>query len=147
MRILNNIQKRLQKLMGKNLRKKSATQLNRNVCEATRVFTPTHKKVGGSPMVLRARLSYSDGNEEQLFNVGSARLNIGRIYNNEICLRDVKVSRLHAFIVLESGEHILYDAKSRNGTYVNNIQINKHRLLDGDLIKIGDVQLRYSVVR
>lgn len=73
------------------------------------------------------------------------RVNMGRRESNELPLTDMNTSRLHSYIVFEEGGHILYDAKSLNGTYVNHHRIARKRLKDGDRIKIGNTVLLYEV--
>jgi hypothetical protein len=75
--------------------------------------------------------------------IGSTRVNIGRWDNCDFRLNDTTVSRLHAYILFINGEHILYDAESANGTYVNNKRIAFKVLYDGDDIKVGNVVLNY----
>jgi pSer/pThr/pTyr-binding forkhead associated (FHA) protein len=50
------------------------------------------------------------------------------------------VSRIHADIRLEGGDHYIEDVGSSNGTYVNNLPLlpgNRHRLRPGDRISLG----------
>lgn len=55
----------------------------------------------------------------------------------EIVLDDSKVSAEHARIRLDHGQFVLYDLASTNHTYVNDQEIQKYILHDGDQIKIG----------
>ena len=75
------------------------------------------------------------------------RVNIGRRESNELPLTDMNTSRLHAYILFEEGSHVLYDAKSLNGTYVNHHRITCKRLQNGDRIKVGNTVLIYAVKR
>lgn len=68
---------------------------------------------------------------------------IGRIPGSDIILNDRKVSRRHARLLVTNTVDI-EDLQSTNGTYVNNEQISKARLLDGDLITIGKTVLKFS---
>lgn len=72
------------------------------------------------------------------------RINIGRRPSNEMVLNDKSTSRLHAYIVRENGGHVIYDARSLNGTYVNGENITKKKLADSDEIKIGDTVILYK---
>ena len=76
-------------------------------------------------------------------NIGSNRVNIGRWDNCDFRLKDTTVSRLHAYILFINGEHILHDAESANGTYVNNKRVAYKVLNDDDDIKIGSSILNY----
>ena len=41
---------------------------------------------------------------------------------------------------------MLYDAESRNGSFVNGVRITTQRLRDGDEIRLGTTALRYGVL-
>ena len=73
------------------------------------------------------------------------RINIGRREANELPLTDMNTSRLHSYIVYEDGGHVLYDAKSLNGTYLNEHRITRRHLQNGDRIKVGSSVLLYEV--
>lgn len=78
-------------------------------------------------------------------DLGAERVNIGRRESNELPLTDMNTSRLHAYITYEEGGHTLYDAKSLNGTYVNNHRVTRKRLKAGDRIKLGNTVILYEV--
>lgn len=78
-------------------------------------------------------------------DLGAERTNIGRRESNELPLTDMNTSRLHAYVVFEEGGHSLYDAKSLNGTYVNNHRVTRKRLKAGDRIKLGNTVILYEV--
>jgi hypothetical protein len=73
------------------------------------------------------------------------RVNIGRTRDNDLRIVDPTVSRLHAMLTVRNGEAMLVDANSRNGIYVNGIQVRYARLDDGDLVTFGTVRFRYRV--
>lgn len=73
------------------------------------------------------------------------RINIGRREGNELPLTDMNTSRLHAYVVCEDGDNIVYDAKSLNGTYVNGHRIAHKKLQHGDHIKVGNTVIVYEV--
>lgn len=54
-----------------------------------------------------------------------------------IILDDSKISGEHARIRMEQGQFTLYDLASTNHTYVNDQEIQKHILRDGDEIRLG----------
>jgi hypothetical protein len=58
---------------------------------------------------------------------------------------DITVSRMHALIVLEGSDYRIYDGGSSSGTWVNNRPVPEYgfQLADGDLIRLGDVLVRY----
>jgi pSer/pThr/pTyr-binding forkhead associated (FHA) protein len=66
-----------------------------------------------------------------------AALRIGRTPDNDIVIDNLAVSRLHALIEEEKGEHYVKDCDSLNGTEVNGERIKRCRLRDGDEITIA----------
>jgi anti-sigma B factor antagonist len=72
---------------------------------------------------------------------------IGRLADNEICLEDNALSRLHARIFFEGGEFILEDLNSANGTFLADARggaakkIARRALKDGDRIELGESML------
>ncbi len=74
---------------------------------------------------------------------GSA-VRIGRDPDNEIVLRDPRVSRHHARIIFERGFFVLYDLASANGTVVNGKRISIAPLVDGAVIRMGSCMGRFS---
>jgi serine phosphatase RsbU (regulator of sigma subunit) len=62
---------------------------------------------------------------------------IGRQNGNELVLRDNRISRQQAQIVLEHGKFILVDNNSRHGTHVNGKRVNQHELQARDVIDFG----------
>ena len=64
-------------------------------------------------------------------------VSIGREEGNNIRLSDERISRFHAKIQDDSGEIILTDLESTNGTRVNGNAIHIRRLKPGDRINLG----------
>ena len=72
---------------------------------------------------------------------------LGRSKNNEITLRDTSVSRRHAEIHRDTGdEFTLIDLNSLNGVFVNGEKIGRYKLKESDVIEIGDVELRFTLM-
>ncbi|MGE3316092.1 MAG: sigma 54-interacting transcriptional regulator [Planctomycetaceae bacterium] len=70
---------------------------------------------------------------------------IGRAPTNRVVVRDEICSRNHCEIFLAGSAWTLRDLGSRNGTLVNNVQINGDRELNGgELIQIGGCQLGFT---
>ncbi len=70
-------------------------------------------------------------------------VNIGRDTENDIVLDRDSVSRRHAQVATASGQKILVDLGSTNGTYVNDSPIREHPLRAGDQLKIGDTIFKF----
>lgn len=71
-------------------------------------------------------------------------INIGRESNNDIVIRDARVSRHHLQLRKRFGAYTLFDVNSRGGTLVNDTAVREHRLQDGDVIHIGHTRLVYT---
>ena len=74
-----------------------------------------------------------------------AMLTIGRRSECDIPIKDPAVSGNHAEIEYVGNGYILRDAGSTNGVHVAGRQIKEKALKDGDLITIGEHQLRVSI--
>lgn len=77
---------------------------------------------------------------------GERQIYIGRKETNDFVLADESASRIHAYIAYERHRHILYDAGSLNGTFVNKKPVSRRELRDGDKILIGRTTLTYKVL-
>lgn len=66
---------------------------------------------------------------------------LGRDPDNDLPLADVKLSRHHCRILRTPEGFLLEDLESRNGTFVNGIQIRRHLLSLGDAVMIGVTSL------
>ena len=86
-----------------------------------------------------AELEKTDGERVRVKGTCS----IGRSPGNDIVLADPEVSRRHALIQAQHRyEFWLLDLGSRNGTYVNDLRVNRPVLLrDEDEIDIGPFRL------
>jgi pSer/pThr/pTyr-binding forkhead associated (FHA) protein len=96
---------------------------------------------GGS----RARLEVitGQGMAGSSYSIRRNGLTIGRSEQRDIVIPDSASSRHHATIAIEDGNYVLSDAGSANGMYVNNERIRNHQLTPGDVIRIGNTELRF----
>lgn len=72
-------------------------------------------------------------------------LTIGRLPDRHLVLDDAGVSRVHAEIRRLGTSFRLVDAGSANGTVVNGTRVVDHLLDDGDVIRMGDVEMTFRV--
>lgn len=71
---------------------------------------------------------------------------IGRGKNCDITFEDVSLSSKHIHIWYEEKEWHLEDMKSKNGTLLNDEKVDDQFLLDdGDIIKIGQIELQFCM--
>lgn len=93
-----------------------------------------------------ARLVVVQGSASQAaLDLSTASLLIGRDNSCGLVVNEVQVSRQHARIDYLSGNWIISDLNSSNGTFINNTSITRHTLRHGDLVQIGQTVLRFEV--
>jgi len=67
---------------------------------------------------------------------------VGRAKTNAIVIDDALASRVHAVLVTSADGLEIRDNSSSNGTFVNGKLINRAMLRDGDVVTIGNTDLR-----
>ena len=70
---------------------------------------------------------------------------IGRRGTADIPLLEESVSTAHAVIFERDGKRYLRDLGSRTGTFINGRKIHQEELRGGDVIRIGETELRYQL--
>lgn len=78
--------------------------------------------------------------------IGERKVYLGRRDQNDFILTDLNVSRLHASIEYERHRHVIRDAGSLNGLFVNGTRTSDACLLPGDEIGLGNTLLRYEII-
>lgn len=71
------------------------------------------------------------------FSLEPKSVQIGRHPTTDLTLEDQGISRIHARIYREHGEHWIEDLGSRNGTYVQGRRVEHCLLEDGDWLQLG----------
>jgi pSer/pThr/pTyr-binding forkhead associated (FHA) protein len=74
----------------------------------------------------------------------SGRLLIGRSRHNDICLPSRFVSRNHAVLIVSENVTHVVDLRSTNPTRVNGQPVQNRALVSGDLLSVGNYQLRFD---
>ena len=69
--------------------------------------------------------------------VGGRAVMIGRAPDNDIAIDNLAVSNYHARVYTEAGRLVVEDLDSLNGTFVNEMRVERATLQDGDSILIG----------
>lgn len=99
-------------------------------------------------VTLIARVTMREGAKEVslVFRPGGKRLNVGRAADNELCLNDASVSKIHSALVMnQQGTLLVADTGSTNGTFINGRRIaygQSQLIEDGDVVGFGDVEVR-----
>lgn len=81
--------------------------------------------------------------EDVVFPLIVEEVLVGRLNSVDLIIDEVGVSRVHAKIVREMNLCVVMDLRSKTGTRVNGKQIERHELMDGDVIEIGKTSLKY----
>ena len=101
----------------------------------------------GTPDVQsKARIEIQNGGfEGMVFELSSAETLIGRNPTTDITLLDDGISREHAVILLDedSGDYVVEDLQSTNGTKVNGKRVRSTALQSGDLIELGRTRFQF----
>src|SRR5206468_7026777 len=70
-------------------------------------------------------------------SVGTRPVTIGRSPDNDLPVDNLAVSNHHAKVYFEAGRLVVEDLDSLNGTFVNDLRVERATLHDGDSIWIG----------
>ncbi len=78
------------------------------------------------------------------YPITSRGLSVGRAEDRDVVIPDPAASRHHAQISLQSGEYVLRDMGSANGIFVNAVRVRECTLADGDILRIGNTEMRFT---
>src|SRR5882762_1259538 len=73
--------------------------------------------------------------------LGTRPVTIGRSPDNDIPIDNLAVSNYHARVYVEAGSLVIEDLGSLNGSFLNDIRVERAMLKDGDAILIGKHQI------
>jgi hypothetical protein len=74
-------------------------------------------------------------------SLGTRPVTIGRAPDNDLSIDNLAVSNYHARVYTEAGSLVVEDLNSLNGSFLNDIRIERAMLKDGDTIQIGKHQI------
>ncbi|MCH7897884.1 MAG: AAA family ATPase [Proteobacteria bacterium] len=89
----------------------------------------------------------TEGETESVHSFPKGRVIVGRSPDNEIYIKSKFVSRHHAQLVSDDDGCVIEDLNSTNGMFIDEKQIKKRRLQDGDVISLGAHQIVYTDLR
>jgi pSer/pThr/pTyr-binding forkhead associated (FHA) protein len=78
--------------------------------------------------------------------IGSKPVRIGRSPDNDLVVDNLAVSNDHARVYFESGRLVVEDRGSLNGTFVNDLRVERATLHDGDSIWIGKHHIKVDSI-
>src|SRR5579871_4465868 len=76
--------------------------------------------------------------------IGGRPVTIGRSPDNDLAVDNLAVSNYHARVYVEAGRLVVEDLDSLNGTFVNDLRVERATLHDGDSIWVGKHHIRVS---
>jgi len=83
-----------------------------------------------------------NGDTQQEFEFVNSRALIGRSDHSDMLINGEFVSRQHALLIRDENAVIIFDLKSRNGTFVNSRRVSSKVLRDSDIIMIGEHRIK-----
>ncbi len=102
-----------------------------------------HKALAGEGVTHGSYVFVPGTSQALLIPLDGSKAHVGRGLNADLSLDDASVSRRHAIILRTDEGHEILDDRSLNGTYVNGREIKRAVLHDGDMIKLGRIELTY----
>ena len=111
--------------------------------DAPGVDDDIHVPVGDLPVEVGVLIVRAGSQAGARFSLEEPVTRLGRHPDSEISLDDITVSRRHAEIERTPEGHVVTDAGSLNGTYVNQERIERMLLRHGDELQIGKFRLVY----
>ncbi len=67
---------------------------------------------------------------------------IGRVEDNTLQIAEASVSSHHCEVLLRGADVVVHDLNSTNGTYINGEKVTEGVLKPGQLLRLGQVELR-----
>ncbi len=105
----------------------------------SKVNTPEVVSLNQNPTIV----IQSGPNKGQQFQINRDNLIIGR-QEGDVIIKDDTISRRHAEIIKNNGKYFIRDNNSTNGTYINNNRVNQSPLSNGDIIRLGNIQMMFK---
>ena len=78
------------------------------------------------------------------FRLHDGKNSVGSTADSQISLKDSTVSGQHASVRYEDGKFFLTDLDSSNGTYLNDRKIVREELKDNDVIRFGEIIVKFK---
>ena len=92
-----------------------------------------------------ATLARIDGNDDADAIALGPRTRVGRAPDSDLRVDASSVSRHHALIVCGAGSVTVEDLNSTNGIWINDNKALRGKLVDGDILSIGEVRFRFAM--
>ncbi|MCD4693151.1 MAG: FHA domain-containing protein, partial [Calditrichales bacterium] len=81
------------------------------------------------------------------YDILKKRTSIGRASTNDITIKNEQtLGRQHAHLIFKQGKFWIHDLASTNGTYVNGKKVEKHDLIEGDELRLGNLTFIFKTI-
>lgn len=115
-----------------------------------RIKGSTKKDVGAAapaaaPTSVRLDVIAGAGLARPSYAISSRGLTMGRSETRDVVVPDPAASRHHCSVVPRESSWVLRDMGSANGVYVNGVRVRESLLADGDRIRIGNTEFRFTL--
>jgi pSer/pThr/pTyr-binding forkhead associated (FHA) protein len=119
--------------------------IGHKTCKEGHIMDPTWKKCPICLAPVCGWLVVLSGEEKnKVYTIHTGKMKIGTGIDCEIRIFLDTISSHHVIINAKKGTYIATDLSSATGTYLNNIQISSHEIIDGDILKLGDVEFIFK---
>lgn len=92
---------------------------------------------------MNGKLIVSEGGRERVHELLDETTVVGRAAQADLRVKDPKAAALHCEIRRTPQGFRVVDLETRDGTLVNGRHVNSHLLKQGDVVKVGDVEIAY----
>ncbi len=99
------------------------------------------------PIGARLEVIAAPADMPPLFNIPFTGVTIGRSEQRDIVVPDTSASRLHAEVLKVGEAYWVKDPGAANGLFVNGLRIREKELTDGDIVRIGSTEFRFTRLR
>src|SRR5438093_2839019 len=84
----------------------------------------------------------SEGFTGRAYDLKVEKTTVGRVSDNAFEIPESSVSSHHAEILLRGNEVFIRDLNSTNGTFINGEKITEAVLLPGQILRLGQIEMR-----
>ena len=87
----------------------------------------------------------SEGMTGRSHELSTDKTTIGRVEDNTFPITDPSVSSHHCEVLLRGNDVVIHDLNSTNGTYIEGEKITEATLKPGQILRLGQIQMRLEV--
>ena len=96
--------------------------------------------------MIRVTIRRQDSSQDEVHEFTLPQITVGRVDRNHVVLPNNRVSSVHARVIENEEGIVLVDNNSTNGTLVNERRVQRHDLIDNDVIKFGKTDCKFKTI-